>query len=120
MLRTVAQMVADRKINANEAAKQVAQFYQTAAAKNLDHYKYTLLGLPGQTSYMARVTVPGLIFDDKTPAYDLMNEVDAKNMLLSIATLRKGPQTSMTVPGGFGLAGMGATTLGNWMVGEQK
>ncbi len=119
VLRTVAKMAADKKLPINDAAQQVSKFYQMAAAKNLDHYNYSLLGLPVQTSYMARVNVPGLIFDDKTPAYDLMNEVDAKRMLLSIAAINKPFSSPVVMPGLFGVAAGGATGLGNWLVGEK-
>lgn len=95
-LRTVAQLVADRKLNENDAAKAVVQYYKTAAAVNLDFYQYTLAGLPVQDSYVAKVKVPGLLGDSTTKGYNLMNEVQAKMMLMEIAK-----QSARDTPVGF-------------------
>lgn len=84
-LRTVAQLVADRKLNENDAAKALVQYYRTSAAANMDFYQYTLAGLPPQDSYVAKVKVPGMFGDSTTKGYNLMNEVQAKMMLMEVA-----------------------------------
>lgn len=103
VLRTIAALVAAGKINENDAAKQVSQFYKASAMINEDFYQYQLFGLPRQTGYMVRVDVPGMIGNTKVPANglsaDLMNEVDAKRLLLGLATELSGAQRFKSIQG---------------------
>jgi hypothetical protein len=101
-LRTVAQLVADRKLNENDAAKAIVQYYRTTAAVNKDFYQYTLAGLPTQDSYMARVKIPGLLGDSTTKGYNLMNETQAKMLMMEIAKqgARNAPVGMATMPTG--------------------
>lgn len=101
-LRTVAQLVADGKLSAADAARDMANYYKSAAAVNADFYQYTVAGFPLQDSYMARVRVPGLISDSVTKSYNLMNETQAKMMLMEIAKQSQpptmNPQLEMIAP----------------------
>lgn len=108
VLRTVAAMVGSNKININDAATQIADYYKTSAIINQDWYKYDLMALPKQTSYMAQVTIPGFFADTIVPnpklSADLMNPTDAKRLLLGIITATATPKTTdlgNTSLGGF-------------------
>lgn len=85
-LRTVAQRVANRELNENDAAKQIVQYYRVAAAVNRDVYQYGVMGLPPQDSYMGSVKVPGAFGTTSTTKnYNLMNETQAKMLVMEIA-----------------------------------
>lgn len=95
VILTVAQSVAANKISLDDAAKQMATFYQHSALINADFYGYTLLGMPRQERYMAKVSLPGFFGNTPVPeatSADLMNVVDAKRLLLGIIQAKAPPK----------------------------
>jgi hypothetical protein len=82
-LQSIIQQVRARTLGVDEAARQVNQYYSTAARKNFELYQYNLFGLPAQSKYVARIDVPGMFAEPVTA--DLMSFASTKTALAKAA-----------------------------------
>lgn len=93
-LKTMAQLVKDRKLPLDAAAAQISQYYQYSMAKNRDLYQYDLLGLPPQTRYFGQIDTPG--FFGKPSTADLSQPVQVKKALMEVV---RSSTPTLTIPG---------------------
>lgn len=82
-LQSIVQQVRARTLGVDEAARQVNQYYSTAARKNFELYQYNLFGVPTQSKYVARIEVPGMFAEPVTA--DLMSFASTKTALAKAA-----------------------------------
>lgn len=82
-LQSIVQQVRARTLGVDEAARQVNQYYSTAARKNFELYQYNLFGVPAQSKYVARIEVPGMFAEPVTA--DLMSFASTKTALAKAA-----------------------------------
>ena len=82
-LQSIVQQVRARTLGVDEAARQVNQYYSTAARKNFELYQYNLFGLPAQSKYVARIDTPGMFAEPVTA--DLMSFASTKTALAKAA-----------------------------------
>jgi hypothetical protein len=79
-LKLVRDRVARRELAPQQAAAEISQYYQLAAAKNADAMQYDLFGLPRQTKYMYTMERSGVLGDPLQA--DLMNPADVERALV--------------------------------------
>lgn len=89
-IRAMAALVRNRELTLDQAAQQVAQYYQRGILKNRDLFQHELFGLPPQTRYFV-VLPPAGIFQDPI-AVDLTDPTQIKRALSETAR-RSLPQT---------------------------
>lgn len=79
-LKIVRDRVAKREMTAQQAAAEISQYYQMAAAKNADSMQYDLFGLPRQRKYMYTLERASVLGDPIQT--DLMNPADIERALV--------------------------------------
>lgn len=82
-VQVVARQVADGKLGADKAAKDIADLHRAGAALNSQLYNYTQFGLPQQTS--AIVAVSGIAAFADPQKLDLMDPASVKTALTRMA-----------------------------------
>lgn len=103
--------VANNKLPLDKAVQDLTRLHQVAAAKNLQMFNYTQLGLPQQTS--AIVTLPAVTSFGNPYKIDLMNPADVKLNLARMVREQRVGAMGLGIGSTFGGRGVTASDLFN-------
>lgn len=96
-LRVVGEMISQRQVDPNEAARMVSAYYKAGADKASNLYNYELAGLKRPNSYFVTIPAGGMFAD--TMKVDVFNPAMVKNGLLkSSIGLKEGAANMLMIP----------------------
>ena len=93
----VVELVKNGQVDPAMAAAHITAYHREAAARNMQFYNYTLMGLPPQDAYRVRLTPKGRLWGrGDAISVDFMNQAQTEKALVTLA--RESSLSSMSAP----------------------